>query len=106
MRKTLLNKKTALFGTILVLALVVLAWGSGVCRTDKAVLNIVSEPEGAKVTVDTGEKGNTPCTLEVTPGKRRLKIKKRAHIAAQLDVEIKAMETKEIKVTLTPIPTT
>ena len=106
MRERLGNKKAVIFGTVLLLGIVAMAWGSGICRPDKATLNIVSDPEGATVTADTGEKGKTPCTLEVAPGKRQLRIKRRAYIAAQVDVEVKAAETKEINVKLTPIPTT
>ena len=106
MSKRWMNKKAVIFGTVLLLGLLIVAWNSGICRSDKAILNITSDPEGAKVTVDSGETGKTPCTLEVTPGNRQVKIKRRAYIAAQVDVEVKAAETKEINVKLTPIPTT
>ena len=99
-------KKSALICMIVLMTIVVIGWGTGICRSDKATIKVVTDPEGAKVRVDTGEKGITPCTLEVAPGKRKLKIKKRAFIAAQKIVEISATETVEINVKLTPIPTT
>lgn len=99
-------RKTALFGLIFLLALVLVGWGNGICRTDKAILTVVTDPVGAKVTVDTGEVGVTPCSLEVPEGKRRLKIKKRAYIAAQIQVEVSLAEPTEVNVKLTPIPTT
>lgn len=100
------SKKIALFCWIFLLSLVVIGWGTGICGTDKGVLKVITDPEGAKVTVDTGEKGVTPCTLEVPNGKRRLKIKKRAFIAAKVEVEVSSAEPAEVIVKLTPIPTT
>lgn len=99
-------RKTALFALILLLAVVLLGWGSGICRTDKAILTVVTDPAGAKVNVDTGEVGVTPCSLEVPEGKRRLVIKKRAFIAARVEVEVSSAEPIEVNVKLTPIPTT
>jgi hypothetical protein len=99
-------RKTALFALIFLLALVVAGWGNGICRTDKAILTVVTDPAGAKVTVDTGEEGTTPCTLLVSNGTRRLKIKKRAFIAAQIQVEVSPGKPSEVNVKLTPIPTT
>ena len=96
-----------LFGIIALTAFGVLVGGSVVVGgMDKATLKITSDPEGAKVTVDTGQKGVTPCTLEVPPGKRKLKVKKRAFIAAHQQVDAVAAETLELNITLTPIPTT
>jgi hypothetical protein len=99
-------RKTALFALIFLLAVVLVGWGSGICRTDKAILKVVTDPAGAKVTVDTGEEGTTPCTLLVSNGTRRLKIKKRAYIAAHVEVEVSLAEPAEVNVKLTPIPTT
>ncbi len=99
-------KKSALICMIALMTIVVIGWGTAICRSDKATIKVITDPEGAKVRVDTGEKGITPCTLEVPPGKRKLKIKKRAFIAAQKQVEISVAETIEINVKLTPIPTT
>ena len=100
------SRKIALFCWIFLLALMLTGWGTGICSTDKAILKVITEPEGAKVTVDTGEQGITPCTLEVPNGTRRLKIKKRAYIAAHLEVQVSSAEPTEITVKLTPIPTT
>ena len=99
-------RKTTLFGLAFLLTLLVLAWGTGVSRTDMAILKVITDPAGARVTVDTGENGITPCTLEVPNGKRRLKIKKRAFIAAKVEVEVSPAEPTEVTVKLTPIPTT
>ena len=99
-------RKIALFCWILLLALMFVGWGTGICRTDKAILTVITDPEGAKVTVDTGEEGITPCTLEVPNGTRKLKIKKRAHIAARVEVEVSLEAPTEVKVKLTPTPTT
>ena len=88
------------------MALMVVGWGTGICKTDRAILKVITDPEGAKVTVDTGEEGITPCTLEVPNGTRKLKIKKRAYIAAHLEVEVSSQAPTEVKVKLTPIPTT
>jgi len=88
------------------MALMVVGWGTGICRTDKAVIKVITDPEGAKVTVDTGEEGITPCTLEVPNGTRKLKIKKRAYIAAHLEVEVSLEEPTEVEIKLTPTPTT
>lgn len=99
-------RRTTLFGLAFLLTLLVLGWGTGVCRTDKAILKVVTDPAGAKVIVDTGEEGITPCTLEVPNGKRSLKIKRRAYIAAKVEVEVSPAEPTEVTVKLTPIPTT
>ena len=100
------RKRHMLFGLIVLMALGVLVWSNGIGGMDKATLKITSDPDGAKVTVDTGEKGVTPCTLEVPPGKRKLRLKKRAFIAAHQQVEAAAAETVEVNIKLTPIPTT
>ena len=100
------SKQITLFCWLFLLALVVMGWGTGICRTDKAILKVTTNPAGAKVTVDTGEEGISPCTLEVPNGKRSLKIKKRAYIAAKVEVEVSSAEPTEVTVKLTPIPTT
>jgi hypothetical protein len=100
------SRKITFFLCLFFLVVVVMGWGTGICRTDKAIIKVVTDPEGAKVTVDTGEEGITPCTLEVPTGTRRLKIKKRAFIAANLEVEAPGGEPTEVTVKLTPIPTT
>jgi hypothetical protein len=100
------RKRHLLFGLFVLMALGVLVWSNGIGGMDKATLKITSDPEGAKVTVDTGQKGVTPCTLEVPPGKRKLKVKKRAFIAAHQVVDAGAAETVEVNIKLTPIPTT
>ena len=64
-------KKGALICMIALMTLMVIGWGTGICRSDRATIKVVTDPEGAKVRVDTGEKGITPCTLEVPPGKSR-----------------------------------
>jgi len=99
-------KKSAFICMIALMTLMVIGWGTGICRTDKGTIKVVTDPEGAQVRVDTGEEGITPCTLEVSPGKRKLKIKKRAFIVAQKEVEVSAAETIEINIKLTPVPTT
>ncbi len=100
------SNKITLFFWLFFLVLVVMGWGTGICRTDKAILKVVTDPGGAKLTVDTGEEGITPCTLEVPSGKRLLTIKKRAYIAAKVEVEVSSAEPTEVTVKLTPIPTT
>ena len=100
------RKRHLLLGLIVLMALGTLVWGNGIGGMNKATLKITSDPEGAKVTVDSGQKGVTPCTLEVPPGKRKLKLKRRAFIAAHQQVDAGAGETVEIDIKLTPIPTT
>jgi hypothetical protein len=100
------SKEITVLCWISLLALVFIAWGTGICKTDKGILKVITDPAGAKVTVDTGEEGITPCTLEVPNGKRRLEIKKRAFIAARVEVEVSSAEPTEVTVKLTPIPTT
>ena len=65
-----------------------------------------TDPEEATVTVDTGEEGVTPCTLEVPGGKRSLTVKARGYIAAHKEVEVSTEEPTEVKIKLKPIPTT
>lgn len=100
------SKKIALFCWIFLLALMVAGWGTGACEADKVAVKVITEPDGAKVTVDTGEEGITPCTLEIPKGKRRLKIKKRGFVDARVEVEVSSAQPKEVKVKLTPLPTT
>jgi hypothetical protein len=98
--------KSALFCWVFLMALMFVGWGTGIGRTDRAILTVITDPEGAKVTVDTGEEGITPCTLEVPNGTRKLKIKKRAHIAARVVVEVSLEAPTEVKIKLLPTPTT
>jgi hypothetical protein len=98
------GRKTLFLG-ILLLVLTLVGWGTGICA-GKAVLKIISDPEEAKVTVDTGEEGVTPCTLEVPFGQRSLTIKARGYIASHLEVKASSEEPTEINVKLKPIPTT
>ena len=100
------RKRHLLFGLMVLMALGVLVWSNGIGGMNKATLTITSDPEGAKVTVDTGQKGVTPCTLEVPHGKRKLKVKKRAFIVAHQVVDAVAFETVKVHIKLTPIPTT
>ena len=96
------------FSAIVVISLMVLVCVAltGTSWAGNAILKVISDPEGAKVTVDTGQEGITPCTLEVPPGKRSLVIKARAFIAKNLQVDASAVEPTEVKVKLVPIPTT
>ena len=100
--------KRAQYGWMALFILMILGWGAfaGTCWAGNAILKVVSDPEGAAVTVDTGQEGITPCTLEVPAGKRSLVIKARAFIAKNLQVDASAAEPTEIKVRLVPIPTT
>lgn len=94
-------------GWVLAVAMVVVGLGvfAGNCWADGAI-NVVTDPEGATVTVDTDQEGVTPCTLQVPVGTRKVKIKLRAFIAANKTVEVQDGETVELNVKLTPIPTT
>jgi len=100
--------KKGLYGWVILMSLVVLGWVvfSGTCWAGSAILKVISDPEGAKVTVDTGQTGTTPCTLEVPEGKRSLVIKARAFIAKNIEVAASSVEPTEVKVKLVPIPTT
>jgi hypothetical protein len=100
--------KKGLYGWSILVALAVLGGVafSGTCWAGNAILKVISDPEGAKVTVDTGQEGTTPCTLEVPEGKRSLVIKARAFIAKNLQVDASSLEPTEVKVKLVPIPTT
>lgn len=102
------RKNKMRFSAIAMIALMFLAWGAlaGTSWAGNAILKVVTEPEGATVTVDSGQTGVSPCTLEVPEGKRSLNIKVRAYIAKNLQVEVSSMEPTEIKVKLVPIPTT
>jgi hypothetical protein len=101
------NKRTPFAGMILG-ALLFLVGGTfiGTCWAGSAILKVITDPEGAKVTTDTGQEGITPCTLEVPEGKRSVHLKLRAYIAKSLQVEVSSTEPTEIKVKLVPIPTT
>jgi hypothetical protein len=96
-----------LAGWMMMTGLLILLYGTfaGTCWAD-GTINVVTDPEGAKVTVDTDEEGITPCTLQVPAGKRKLKIKLRAFIGANKSVEVKDGETTEVNIKLVPIPTT
>ena len=100
--------KKGLYGWLVLGALVVLGWGAlaGTCWAGSAILKVISDPEGAKVTADTGQTGTTPCTLEVPEGKRGLVIKARGYIAKNVQVDASSAEPIEVKVNLVPIPTT
>ena len=91
---------------ISLLTLIFMGWGTGICGGGKAALKVISDPEEATVTVDTGEQGVTPCTLEVPGGKRSLTVKARGYITSYLEVKVSGEETTEVKVKLKPIPTT
>jgi hypothetical protein len=99
-------RRIVLFLGISLLALMFMGWGTGICGPGKAVLKVITDPEEAKVTVDTGEEGVTPCTLEVPSGKRSLTIKTRGYITSYLEVQVSAEEPTEVKIKLKPIPTT
>lgn len=99
-------RRIALFFGISLLALMFMGWGTGICGPGKAVLKVITDPEEAKVAVDTGEEGVTPCTLEVPSGKRSLTIKTRGYITSYLEVQVSAEEPTEVKIKLKPIPTT
>jgi hypothetical protein len=96
------------FSAIAVIAMMVLTWGplAGTSWAGNAILKVITDPEGATVTLDSGQTGVSPCTLEVPEGKRSVAIKLRAYIAKNLQVEVSSMEPTEIKVKLVPIPTT
>ncbi len=100
------SRKITLFLGIFLPALMLMAWGTGICGSGKAVLKVITDPEEAKVTVDTGEEGVTPCALEVPSGKRSLTIKTRGYITSYLEVQVSAEEPTEVKIKLKPIPTT
>ena len=99
-------RRITLFLVVFLLALMLMGWGSGIYGAGKAVLKVISDPEEATVTVDTGEEGVTPCTLEVPVGKRSLTVKTRGYIASHIEVQASAEEPTEVKVKLKPIPTT
>jgi hypothetical protein len=99
-------RRITLFLGIFLLALTFVGWGAGICGPGKATLKVITDPEEAKVTVDTGEEGITPCTLEVPSGKRSLTIKTRGYIASHVEVQVSAEEPTEVKIKLKPIPTT
>lgn len=106
MRVTNPLRRMTLFLGVFLLALMLFGWGSGTYGAGKAVLKVISDPEEATVTVDTGEEGVTPCTLEVPFGKRSLTIKTRGYIASHIEVQASSEEPTEVKVKLKPIPTT
>ncbi len=100
--------KKGLYGWLVLMSLVVLGGVvfSGTCWAGSAIIKVISDPEGAKVTADTGQEGITPCTLEVPEGTRRIVIKARGHIAKNLEVNASSVEPTEVKVNLVPMPTT
>lgn len=102
------SKKRTLFGRIALITVMVLTRGTfaGTCWADNATLKVITDPEGAQVTVDTGQEGVTPCTLEVPEGKRSVQIKLRGHIPVNRQVEVSSMEPTEMKLRLVPIPMT
>jgi hypothetical protein len=107
-REIEMGLKKGLYGWLVLGALVVLGWGAlaGTCWAGSAIIKVISDPDGAKVTADTGQEGITPCALEVPEGKRSLVIKARAYIAKNVQVDASSVEPTEVKVKLVPIPTT
>jgi hypothetical protein len=107
-RETEMGLKRGLYGWMILMSMVVFGWLilSGTCWAGNAILKVISDPEGAKVTADTGQTGTTPCTLEVPEGKRGLVIKARGYIAKNVQVDASSAEPTEVKVNLVPIPTT
>ncbi len=106
MTVTKLLRRITLFLGISLLTVMLAGWGTGICGPGKAVLKVITDPEEAQVSVDTGEEGVTPCTLEVPVGKRSLTIKTRGYITSYLEVQVSAEEPTEVKIKLKPIPTT
>ena len=96
------------FSAIVCISLMVLVWAAltGTSWAGNAILKVITDPEGATVTADTGQVGTTPCTLEVPEGKRTLSIKARAFILKNVQVDASSLEPTEVKVNLVPIPTT
>jgi len=107
-REIEMGLKRGLHGWMILMGLVVFGWLilAGTSWAGNAILKVISDPEGAKVVVDTGQEGVTPCTLEVPPGKRGLEIKARGFIAKNMQVDASSGEPTEVKVRLVPIPTT
>ena len=96
------------FSAIVVISLMVLVCVAltGTSWAGNAILKVITDPEGATVTADTGQVGTSPCTLEVPEGKRSLAIKARGYILKNVQVDASSLEPTEVKVNLVPIPTT
>jgi hypothetical protein len=96
------------FSAIVVISLMVLVCVAltGTSWAGNAILKVITDPEGATVTADTGQVGTSPCTLEVPEVKRSLAIKARGYILKNVQVDASSLEPTEVKVNLVPIPTT
>lgn len=70
-------------------------------------LNIITDPEGASVSLDGGSKGTTPLTIsEIYPGTYTLKITKSGYTDLQQSVTISAGKETKMTVSLTKAGTT
>jgi hypothetical protein len=105
LRKRYLGRLAVLISAV---ACALMCWGffPGVSWAGNGFINVVTDPPGAAVTVDTEQEGVTPCKLEVPEGTRRVKIKLRAFIGANQNVDVKGGETVDVNLKLVPIPTT
>jgi len=102
------REKRAPLGRIALMTVAVLLWRvvAGTSWAGQAILQVITDPEGARVTVDTGEEGVTPCTLEVPEGKRSVQIRLPGHLPVSRQVEVSSGEPTELKLRLMPIPMT
>ncbi len=102
------RKKRTPLGRIALITVAVLPWGAfaGTSWAGQAILKVITDPGGARVTVDTGEEGVTPCTLEVPEGKRSVQIKLPGHLPVSRQVEVSSGEPTELRLRLMPIPMT
>ena len=68
-------------------------------------IRVQSTPAGAQVTLDGTPSGKTPCDLpSVNAGKHLVELALPGHTPAKADVEIQAGQTRNLQLTLTPLP--
>jgi tetratricopeptide (TPR) repeat protein len=63
-------------------------------------LTVLSEPEGATLTVDGSFVGATPCTFELAPGAHQLALSKIGYQSAERAIELPATRASELRFTL------
>jgi tetratricopeptide (TPR) repeat protein len=67
-------------------------------------LTVLSEPEGASLTIDDKPIGSTPWTGELPPGAHRLALLRAGHSPLAREFELPAAEALELRLVLPPLP--
>jgi formylglycine-generating enzyme required for sulfatase activity len=81
-----------------------LAWGENPSE-QTGFLKVSTEPEGASIEVDSGQKGTTPVVLEVPVGARKVKLSKEGFLPHSEEVVVSAdgVLRLQVKLSLSPL---